>query len=230
MENTKQVKLYNPKIVKLKTLNVEDKTVVNYFEQIKSNFYCSIKAHYLIARDLFDAKENLGNIDYARLVTQLGFSGASQSKYLSIGKDTRLMQLFTLGKLPMKWTSQYLLTQLTDAQFEKVAKVLDAETSAKDIKKIADFSVKQKQQIANDLLSFIQLQIDKTRISANSYERLVDKVKSTLNKIPEITIVDDKVDDVKEKIVNFMSKTNTAMAKMKTAKNILKNASAVATA
>ena len=164
MEIQTQPKLYNPLIVQLQTLEVKDKTVGNYFAQIKDNFYCSVKAHYLIARDLFDAKQNLKNNDFARLVEQLGFSGATQSKYLKIGRDVRLFQLFISGKLPMKWTSQYILTQLTDAQFKKVVKKIDADTSARDIKKIADFSDKQKQKIANDLLSFLQLQIDKTEV------------------------------------------------------------------
>ena len=230
MEITTKPKLYNPLIVQLQTLEVKDKTVDNYFAQIKDNLYCSIKAHYLIARDLFDAKQNLKNNNYTRLVEQLGFSGATQSKYLSIGKDVRLFQLFVSGKLPFKWTSQYLLTQLTDAQFKKVVKKIDAETSARDIKKIADFSDKQKEQIANDLLSFLQLQVDKTEVDVSTYEKLVDKVKSALNKIPEISIIDDKVDTVKEKINNFCISQQRLSAKLETAKDILKNASALGSA
>jgi len=226
MEIQTKPKLYNPLIVQLQTLEVKDKTVENYFAQIKDNFYCSVKAHYLIARDLFDAKENLKSNDFARLVKQLGFSGATQSKYFSIGKDVRLFQLFISGKLPMKWTSQYILTQLTDAQFNKVAKKIDADTSAKEIKKIAGVSGKQNNKIAHDLLSFLQLQVDKTKVDVSTYDKLVDKVKSALTKMPEIKIIDDKVDTVKEKISNFCIRQQRLMADVRKAKSILKNASA----
>ena len=120
-------KFYNPLIVKLETLEVKDKTVENYLSQIKNNFYCSVKAHYLIARDLYDAQQNLKDNQYSRLIQALNFSGATQSKYLAIGRDVRLMKVFLQGKLPMKWTTQYLLTQLTDEQFKKVVPKLDAE-------------------------------------------------------------------------------------------------------
>ena len=109
---------YNPLNNTLQTLEIKDKTIENYFNQIKTNFYSAVKAHYLIARDLFDAKDNLNNEDYSELVKQCGFNGSTQRKFLSIGGDVRLMSLFIVGKLPMKWTTQYLLTQLDDSQFK----------------------------------------------------------------------------------------------------------------
>ena len=203
-------RFYNPMIVKLETLEVKDKTVENYIKQIKSNFYCSVKAHYLIARDLFDAKQNLKNEDYSRLVEALKFSDSTQSKYLKIGSDVRLWKLFIEGKLPMKWTNQYLLTKLTDEQFKKIQKVIDPETSAKDIVDIAEFQTEQKDQIENDLLSFLQLEIDKTTVSVSTYEEIVAQVKSSLTKIPLIKINDEKVEKVKDKISSFAKKIEYA--------------------
>jgi hypothetical protein len=203
-------KFYNPMIVKLETLEVKGKTVENYIKQIKSNFYCSVKAHYLIARDLFDAKQNLKNEDYSRLVEALKFSDSTQSKYLKIGSDVRLWKLFIEGKLPMKWTNQYLLTKLTDEQFKKVQKVIDPETSAKDIVDVAEFKSEQKSQIENDLLSFLQLEIDKTTVSVSAYEDIVAQVKCSLTKIPQIKINDEKVEKVKDRISSFAKQIEKA--------------------
>jgi hypothetical protein len=203
-------KFYNPMIVKLETLEVKGKTVENYIKQIKSNFYCSVKAHYLIARDLFDAKQNLKNEDYSRLVEALKFSDSKQSKYLKIGSDVRLWKLFIEGKLPMKWTNQYLLTKLTDEQFKKVQKVIDPETSAKDIVDVAEFKSEQKSQIENDLLSFLQLEIDKTTVSVSAYEEIVAQVKCSLTKIPQIKINDEKVEKVKDRISSFAKQIEKA--------------------
>ena len=114
------------------------------------------------------------------------------------------MKLFIQGNLPMKWTNQYLLTQLTDVQFEKVAKVIDPETTAKQIIKISNF--KGEAKVANDLLSFLQLEIDKTKVDVSSFEKIVKKVKSALSSIPQITIKDERVDTVKTRINSHLVK------------------------
>ena len=125
---------YNPLNTNLMTMEVKTKKVENYYNQIRNNFYLGVKAQYLIARDLYDASVNLEKQEYARLVKMCGFSGSTQRKYLAIGGDIRLWNLFTKGTLPMKWTNQYILTQLTDEQFEKVESKIDAETKASEIK------------------------------------------------------------------------------------------------
>ena len=159
---------------------------------------------------MFDAKQNLKNEDYSRLVEALEFSDSTQSKYLKIGSDVRLWKLFIEGKLPMKWTNQYLLTKLTDEQFKKVQKVIDSETSAKDIVDVAEFKSEQKSQIENDLLSFLQLEIDKTTVSVSAYEEIVAQVKSSLTKIPLIKINDEKVEKVKDRISSFAKQIEKA--------------------
>ena len=222
-------KLYNPLIVKLETLEVKDKTVENYFSQIKNNFYCSVKAHYLIARDLFDAQTNLAKNEYNRLLQQLKFSVSTVSKYLAIGSDVRLMKVFLQGKLPMKWTTQYLLTQLTDEQFKKVVPKLDAETSAKDIKKIADYKAEQEEKLRNDLLSFLNLQIDKSEFKGGTFQfdNLVNKIKSALSKFPEIIVQDDRVETTKKSITAYQNKMSKENEKAESVEKKLKKAIAV---
>jgi len=205
---------YNPLVDKLTSTEIKNKTVENYYNQIKNNFYLGVKAHYLIARDLFDAKSNLNNEDYQRLVEQCGFSGSTQRKYLAVGGDVRLMSLFWKGKLPMKWTNQYLLTQLTDNQFEKVKDKLDADTSASDIKKLADLPKADNERIENMLLTFLSVNIDKSKVSnVGRFKTILSKITKDLSKYPEIEIVDDKVDDVEIKISKYFEKQLKAQEK-----------------
>jgi hypothetical protein len=196
---------YNPLNNTLQTLEIKDKTIENYFNQIKTNFYSAVKAHYLIARDLFDAKSNLQNEDYQRLIEQCGFSGSTQKKYLSIGSDVRLMRLFIVGKLPMKWTNQYLLTTLTDTQFKKVESKIDADTTANQIKKIADLPKKQVEKFENMLLTFLSIEIDKSKVNVAKFKTILENVKNDLSKYPEIEFV-DKADDVEVKISSYFQK------------------------
>ena len=197
---------YNPLNNTLQTLEIKDKTIANYVQQIRTNFYSAVKAHYLVARDLFDAKNTLNNEDYKELVKQCNFSGSTQQKYLRVGGDVRLMSLFIVGKLPMNWTTQYLLTQLDNSQFKKVAKVIDPDTSANKIREVANMSVKQKLKIENDLLSFLQVEVNKTEVNLTKFKTLVNKIKSALSSIPEININDEKVESVENRILSYENK------------------------
>ncbi len=199
-------KNYDPMISNLTTLEVKNKTVDNYYNQIKNNFYLGVKAHYIIARDLYDASVNLPKPDYQRLVSKCGFSGSTIRKYELIGKDHRLFGLFIKGKLPMKWTNQYLLTQLTDEQFEKVKSKVASETKASEIKTLAEMKEEQVEKIENMLLSFLTIEIDKSKVNVAKFKSILDKVKKDLSNIPEITIVDDKVDDVEKRISSYTQK------------------------
>jgi len=234
-ETTPTKMFYNPLNIKLETLEIKDKTVANYFKQIKTNFYTGVKAHYLIARDLFDAKQNLSNQDYQELLKQCNFSGATQRKYIAIGKDVRLMSLFIVGKLPMKWTNQYLLTQLDDAQFKKVEKVIEPDTSAKVIKEVAELDEEEKEKIENNLLSFLQVEVDKTEVNITKFKKIVDKIKSALSSIPEVIINDEKVSSAENRIASYYNKLKKEKekkdreeAKIATARAILAKAEATA--
>ena len=235
MENKTTMEIFNPLVNNLQTLEVghnekdpsKKKSVEKYFSQIKSNLYIGVKAHYLIARDLFDAKVNLKNNDFSRLVEQLSFSGSTQSKYLNIGKDIRLFTLFTKGKLPFKWTSQYFLTTLTDEKFNKVAKQIDADMPISKIKEIADVGKAEAKEFENKLLSMLTVEVDRTKFvnkGTFDFDKLVKKVKSALDSIPEITINDDKVDTVRDKISSFISKAHGQKRDVEKAKQIIANA------
>ena len=139
----------------------------------------------------------------------------------------------------MKWTNQYLLTQLNNEQFKKVEKVIEPDTTAKVIKEVAELNDEEKENIENNLLSFLQVEVDKTEVNITKFKKIVDKIKSALSSIPEITINDDKVETAENRIVSYynkMKKEKEAEEKRKKkeaedvamAKAILAKASAVA--
>jgi len=199
-------KNYNPMISNLTTLEIKNKTVDNYYNQIRNNFYLGVKAHFIIARDLYDAKQNLDNEDYQRLVDKCNFSGSTQRKYLLIGGDFRLFGLFTKGKLPIARTNQLLLTTITDEQFKKVESKVDSDTSASEIRKLADMKKEQVEKIENMLLTFLKIEIDKSQVNVAKFKSILNKVKKDLSTIPEITIVDDSVVDVEKRISSYTQK------------------------
>jgi len=200
-------KFYNPLVVRLEALEVKDKTPEGYLRQIKNNLYVGVKADYLVARDFWSAKNNLKPQEFNQLVKQLGFSGSTQQKYISIGSDIRLMRVFTANKLPMKWTTQYLLTKLSDEQFSTVEKKLDPETTAKAISEIAGLKPDKKEQIANDLLKLFELELIKPEIDTiSTFEKIVEKVKSALSKIPQVKLNEERVEPVKQKLTAYFSK------------------------
>ena len=199
-------KNYDPMISNLTTLEVKNKTVDNYYNQIKNNFYLGVKVHYIIARDLYDASINLAKTDYQRLVSKCGFSGSTIRKYELIGGDHRLFSLFTKGKLPMKWTNQYLLTQLTDEQFENVESKIDVDTTASKINELAEMKKEQVEKIENMLLSFLTIEIDKSKVNVAKFKSILAQVKKDLSKIPELEIVDDKVDNVEKRISSYLNR------------------------
>lgn len=232
MEVSSKDKGFNPLIVNLQPLEVGyheknpdlKKTIESFYNQIKNNLYVSVKAEYLIARDVYDAEQSLTSQDFNTLIDKLGFAESTKSKYLTVGKDTRLWRLFSKGKLPLKWTTNYLLATLTDAQFERVEEEIDCDMTATSIKQIANVSRKQNKEFENALLGFLQLEVDKTEVDVSSFKKIVAKVKSVLSKIPEVKINDKKVDTVKEKLITHKEKELRQELAITKAKQVLSQA------
>ena len=106
----------------------------------------------------------------------------------------------------MKWTNQYLLTQLTDEQFEKVESKIDVDTTASKINELAEMKKEQVEKIENMLLSFLTIEIDKSKVNVAKFKSILAQVKKDLSKIPELEIVDDKVDDVEKRISSYLNR------------------------
>ena len=83
--NQPKTKLFNALNNSIQTNEVNDKTLGNYIQQIRTNIYIGKKAMYFVARDVYDAKVNLSQYEFARLVERFKWNGSTQSKMLKIG-------------------------------------------------------------------------------------------------------------------------------------------------
>ena len=103
--NQLKTKLFNPLNNSIQTNEVNEKTLSNYIEQIRTNIYIGKKAMYFVARDVFDAKQTLNNLEFARLVERFKWNGSTQSKMLKIGASNNLFEVYQSGNLPSNWTT-----------------------------------------------------------------------------------------------------------------------------
>ena len=199
-----KTKVFDPLVNTIQTNEVMEKTLTNYTEQIKTNMYIGKKAMYFIARDAFDAKANLPHEDFVRLVERFGWNASTQSKLLAIGGSNQLFKIYKDGRLPSNWTTLYELAKLTDVEFNKVSELLEPDVSWN---KLAKELGKTNTPETNWLLNFLNLEIDKSEIeSISTFEKIVEKVKSALSKIPQVKIDDERVETVKEKLTAHITK------------------------
>ena len=133
--NQPKTKLFNPLNNSIQTNEVNEKTLSNYIEQIRTNIYIGKKAMYFVARDVYDAKVNLSPPDFSRLVEKFKWNGSTQSKILAIGRSDNLFKIYKQGNLPSNWTTLYELSTLTDEEFKKVKKILEPDVSWNKIAK-----------------------------------------------------------------------------------------------
>jgi len=201
-----KTKEFDPLENLIQTNEVMDKTLANYIEQIKTNMYIGKKAMYFVARDAFDAKANLPHEDFVRLVEKFGWNASTQSKFLSIGGSDQLFKVYKEGRLPSNWTTLYELAKLTDVEFNKVNKLLEPDVSWNKLAKVLG---KTNTPDIKWLLNFLNLEIDKREIeSVSTFEKIVERVKSALSKIPQVKIDDKDVVSVNERLTAYFKKLN----------------------
>ena len=63
------------------------------------------------------------------------------------------------------------------------------------------------------LLTFLSVEIDKSKVNVARFKTILNKVKKDLSKYPEIEIVDDKAEDVEIKISSYFEKQLKAQEK-----------------
>jgi len=138
---------FNPLENDIKTLEVQEKSVTNYLNQIRQNIYLGKKAMFVVCRDLYDAKLNLKNkvdstnqneIDYYEyddLLKQLGISRTTAIKFESIGKCLPLRKLFTEGRLPFSWTTLYQLSKLSKDDYDKIESIISHKVTMTEVNK-----------------------------------------------------------------------------------------------
>ena len=188
----------------------DNKNVDNYYNQIKSNDYVTVKGKYLVCRDLFDAKVNLSARDFTSLwETRLKYSYSTVLKYLAIGGDYRLFKMFNLGKLPTSWTTQYAITRFSDEEFARILadKDIHCESSLADIKKSAKLSTKSNENVEQALMNIGALKVEKQKVSKENFKKFENSLKKFMSDYKFITI--EFANDFKTKIQNLVEKRDS---------------------
>jgi hypothetical protein len=229
--NQPKTKLFNPLNNSIQTNEVNEKTLSNYIEQIRTNIYIGKKAMYFVARDVYDAKQTLNNLEFARLVERFKWNGSTQSKILAIGRSNNLFKIYKQGNLPSNWTTLYELSTLTDDKFNKVKHLLEPDVSWN---KIAKELGKTNTPDPNWLLNFLNLEVDKRKVTVADFVKTLSAIKKDLKKYKVIKVVDDKKEKVQKSIERYITSLNNKQKKAdkeakkrenkRKAKSIMKNA------
>lgn len=188
----------------------DNKNVDNYYNQIKSNDYVTVKGKYLVCRDLFDAKVNLSARDFTSLwETRLKYSYSTVLKYLAIGGDYRLFKMFNFGKLPTSWTTQYAITRFSDEEFARILadKDIHCESSLAEIKKSAKLSTKSNENVEQALMNIGALKVEKEKVSKENFKKFENSLKKFMSDYKFITI--EFANDFKTKIQNLVEKRDS---------------------
>ena len=203
--NQPKTKSFDPLQNSIQTLLVNEKTLTNYIEQIKTNIYVGKKAMYFVARDVYDAKQTLNNLEFARLVERFKWNGSTQSKMLKIGASNNLFEVYQSGNLPSNWTTLYELSTLTDDKFNKVKKLLEPDVAWN---KIAKELGKTNTPDPNWLLNFLNLEVDKRKVTVADFVKTLSAIKKDLKKYKVIKVVDDNKEKVQKSIERYINSLN----------------------
>ena len=188
---------FDPNSFVLKNMLVTKHTKENYFNQIKNNLYVGAKGIFLVCRDLWEAQVHLKQEDYDYLVKELPLSRSTIVKYESIGRHMPLRELFNLGKLPMNWTTQYYLTTLSQDDFNKVKKIVDVDSTLKDVRDTLQITSANKEEIIH--YPFAKVEILKGSL-VSGYESLKIRLESFLKEFSntQVTFDEKTLDKIKD--------------------------------
>ena len=117
---------------------VEDKTVEGYHKQISNNMMVGIKATYFVCRDLHDAKQSLSEKEFNYLVSLLKeyFSRSTVDKFLAIGESERLSELYSQGRLPFSWTTQYAIATLDEDDWYQASEEITSDITMSELNEL----------------------------------------------------------------------------------------------
>tara|TARA_A100001011_G_scaffold399276_1_gene507172 strand:- start:966 stop:1721 length:756 start_codon:yes stop_codon:yes gene_type:complete len=208
--NQPKTKSFDPLQNSIQTLQVNEKTLTNYIEQIKTNIYVGKKAMYFVARDVYDAQQSLSTPDFKRLVDNFKWNGSTQSKILRIGASNNLFKIYKEGHLPSNWTTLYELSILTDAEFKKVKHLLEPDVSWN---KIAKELGKKDTPDPNWLLNFLNLEVDKRKVTVADFVKTLTAIKKDLKKYKVVKVVDDNKEKVQKSIERYITSLNNKQKK-----------------
>ena len=191
---------FNPLENDIKTIEIKDKTITNYVNQIRQNIYLGKKAMFVVCRDLYDAKLNLKNksvgsetdyYEYYDLLKQLGISRTTAIKFESIGQCLPLRKLFTEGRLPFSWTTLYQLSKLSKDDYDKIESIISHKVTMTEVNKKLGV-----ESNAQPILTFPfgEMKIDKNTglDDLAKYQKIMS---NALSKMPNVSFeISDKVE------------------------------------
>jgi len=211
----KPVRYNDPLEFRLAPLLVKEKTIDGYFKHISHNIRMGKKAIYIVCRDLSDAENNLDKNQFAKLVNELDLSSATVRKYRIVGQNIRLQELFYTGKMPVKWTTMYYVTTLSEGDFDKVKTQIKEDTP---VKKINDWIGKKGKSLPpNPFVKSATILVNKTKMNVAEYSNLIADFKALVQKNKKVCKIEVN-DDAKEIIKKLVEKKNEEKSKKKSQK------------
>ena len=195
-------------------LNTDNKklfSVENYRDRIMENLYIGSKAIYLVARDLFQAKAELDETTYAKLLEELPISESTERKYRQIGGSVFLDKLFDNGQLPMGWTVCYSLRSQPKHLQNKIESKIYPEITQSELNKLikeANGTLPKSSVIPNTEYTMVQIAVDKTKMSSVDQVNEVLKCLNDFRKLDYVVIKkdEDKINSFKTKLKNDSKK------------------------
>ena len=162
---------------------VQVNQVDSYFKQITNNFFVASQGVYLCARDLAQAKKELQPLAYEQLerslYAELRLSEGTLSKWITVGKNDCLFDLYKEQRLPYAWTTNYMLAQWMTkddsnlAKFKAIASDIEASSTAEEINNLIGETTKvlppafEPYKTLTTSMDFIKVAFEKKTTDAN---------------------------------------------------------------
>ena len=108
---------------------IKNGTLKDFYKQISENLIVGTKAYFLVSRDIAKAYNRFTKEDCLKLREMLNMSESTWNKFVKVGNDKNVINLYSNNKLPDHWTTQYFLTTLKPDEFDKVRDQITVHTS-----------------------------------------------------------------------------------------------------
>jgi hypothetical protein len=108
---------------------IKNGTIDDFYKQISENLIVGTKAYFLVSRDVSKAYNRFKKEDCLKLREMLNMSESTWNKFVKVGNNKDVINLYSNNKLPDHWTTQYFLTTLKPDEFDKVRDQITVHTS-----------------------------------------------------------------------------------------------------
>jgi len=120
---------FKKSVTSLHISSIKNGTLEDFYKQISENLIVGTKAYFLVSRDIAKASNRFTYEDCFKLREMLNMSESTWNKFVKVGNDKNVINLYVNNKLPDHWTTQYFLTTLKPDEFDKVRDQITVHTS-----------------------------------------------------------------------------------------------------